>query len=323
MRRGRVVLGLAVAATVSAAVALAAPGHADAGGSGLRASGSLGIEARASLAPRISLFGDTVEALVDVTLDRSRIDPESVRVDAAFLPWKVTAKPVQARHDAGSTTHLRTTFVLRCVTEDCVPSGRTAPIQFEPAQVSYADGGGGGPGSLQARWPVLLVYSRSSTASFDGRQAGENPWRADLVSFSPPSYRIAPGLLIALLLAGCTVLAGAGGTLAFIAWPRRVPPPPAEPEPEPEPLLSPLEQALALLEESVRVDGTAAQRRALELVAEELELAEWGDPSLARSARALAWSEAAPPVTDTTALAARVRSALDENGRRNGNGHVD
>ena len=46
----------------------------------------------------------------------------------------------------------------------------------------------------------------------------------------------------------------------------------------PERVLSPLEQALALLEEAVRVNGAADQRRALELVAEELELAEWGIP---------------------------------------------
>ena len=90
----------------------------------------------------------------------------------------------------------------------------------------------------------------------------------------------------------------------------------AEPEPElepelpPAPPLSPLEQALILLEQSIRVDGAADQRRALELVAEELELADWGDRDLARTARALAWSEGVPPANETTQLAARVRTAL-------------
>jgi hypothetical protein len=83
-----------------------------------------------------------------------------------------------------------------------------------------------------------------------------------------------------------------------------------EPEPVPERVLSPLEQALALLDEAVRVNGAADQRRALELVAEELELAEWGDRDLARTARALAWSEDVPQVEETSALAARVRSVL-------------
>ena len=102
-----------------------------------------------------------------------------------------------------------------------------------------------------------------------------------------------------------------------------------EPEPEPElppaPPLSPLEQALILLEQSIRVDGAADQRRALELVAEELELADWGDRDLARTARALAWSEGVPPANETTRLAARVRTALpreEESAELNGNGNV-
>jgi len=129
-----------------------------------------------------------------------------------------------------------------------------------------------------------------------------------------------------LLLLGAALLACAGVVLAVSAWPRRqpAPAPEPEPEPEPEPALSPLEQALALLERSIRVDGAAAQRRALELVAEELELSEWGDPQLAGTARALAWSEDVPPVAETSRLAARVRSALphEVENPENGNGHV-
>ena len=89
-------------------------------------------------------------------------------------------------------------------------------------------------------------------------------------------------------------------------------------------MLSPLEQALVLLENAVRVDGAADQRRALELVAEELERAAWGDTELAQAARALAWSEGVPPVRQTTELAARVRSVLDETyeTHRNGDGNA-
>jgi hypothetical protein len=77
-------------------------------------------------------------------------------------------------------------------------------------------------------------------------------------------------------------------------------------------VLSPLEQALELLEDSIRVNGAAEQRRALEQVAEQLELSEWGDSKLAREARVLAWSEDVPPVEQTTSLAARVRDVLPE-----------
>jgi hypothetical protein len=156
--------------------------------------------------------------------------------------------------------------------------------------------------------------------------SGPAPWRADFLELPAASYRFAPGVLVALLLAGSALAAVAAAWLAFVAWPKRAPVPLPEPEPElpPGPVLSPLEQALALLEESVRVDGAEGQRRALELVAEELELARWGDPDLARTARVLAWSEAVPPPEETRALAARVRSTLPEveENVQNGDGHV-
>jgi hypothetical protein len=160
---------------------------------------------------------------------------------------------------------------------------------------------------------MLLVYSRFAAVNYDAPGQQSSTWRADLTSLPAATYRLAPGVLVALLLGGAVLAALAAVGLAYVAWPRRAPPPP-EPEPElpPEPVLSPLEQALALLEESVRSDGAAEQRRALELVAEELELAEWGDRDLARTARALAWSEGVPPVDQTNRLAARVRSALPE-----------
>ena len=41
-------------------------------------------------------------------------------------------------------------------------------------------------------------------------------------------------------------------------------------------------------------------------------MADWGDPELARSAKALAWSEGSPPVELTSSLAARVRSVLPQ-----------
>ncbi len=138
------------------------------------------------------------------------------------------------------------------------------------------------------------------------------PWRADLLSLPAASYRLPPAVLVVLLVLGAAFAGLVAIALAYAVWPRAAPVALAEPEPElaPEPVLSPLEQALVLLEQSIRVDGASDQRRALELVAEELEQAEWGDPDLARTARVLAWSEGAPPIDETTGLAARVRSSL-------------
>jgi hypothetical protein len=286
-----------------------------------------GIEAQASFSPRVALFGDTVHARVDLTLDTSRVDPDSIRVAADFTPWRAVGTPERVRREVGSTAYVQTTYVLRCLTGSCVVSGQSARLEFPPARVAFTAPGGQSAGESPVRvaWPTLLVYPRFTSASVQG-EGTSSPWRADLLTLPAATHRVAPVALIALLLSGAALALLAAVGLAYVAWPRRAaPPPPApEPQPPPEPVLTPLEQALVLLEESVRLDGASDQRRALELVAEELELAAWGDPDLARTARVLAWSEGVPRVTDTSNLAARVRSAIEESNqsRVNGDGHV-
>jgi hypothetical protein len=84
-------------------------------------------------------------------------------------------------------------------------------------------------------------------------------------------------------------------------------------------VLTPLEQALELLEDAGRADGVEDRRRALELVAEVLDVEH---PDLARAARTLAWSEDDPVVEQTSGLATRVRTTIDLNENENGNGRV-
>ena len=274
------------------------------------------IDAQASFTPRVLLFGDTVRAHVDVMLDAERVDPGSVSVAANFSPFEVVGQPDRRVVSAGEQAYVRTTFVLRCVTAACAQSGQSARYEFAPGRVGFATSAlrPAVRDSIRVSWPRLRVYSRFTASDLDGSGRTSTPWEADLVTLPAPSYRFAPALLVALLVAGAALAALGAVALAYKAWQRRAPAPLVEPEPEiaPEKILSPLEQALFLLEEAVRVDGAADQRRALELVAEELELAEWGDPDLARSARALAWSENVPPIEETNGLAARVRSALPE-----------
>ena len=247
------------------------------------------LDAQATLIPRIIFFGEIMRARFDVRLDRDRVDPDSVRIATQLAPWEILDTR-RERRDDGRTSYLRWTYTMRCLTGPCVPAGATAPLEFSPARVSFAapTTGSGGRHSVEVKLPLLVVYSRFSAAGF---------------------YRISPNVAVALLLLGSALLVAAAGALAYVAWPRREPAPPPEPEPEPEPSLTPLEQALALLEETVRTDGAGDQRRALELVAEQLE--EWGDPDLSSAARVLAWSEGVPAIQQTTALAARVRAELE------------
>lgn len=267
------------------------------------------IEVQATLSPRVILFGDTVRAHVDVRLDRARIDPDSVRVAADVTPFEIVDRPRTVSRRLGDSVVLRTTLVLHCAGANCLPTGQSERYDLPPARVSFdhVGGQGGSASPVSVALPSIRVYSRFAALSSDAERASA-PWEADLVSLPAVSYRADHRLFVVLLLA-CAALAALGGlVLAYRAWPRRGPAPP--PEPEPVPVLSPLEQALILLERSLVVDGAPGQRRALELVAEELDHAEWGDRDLAGAARTLAWSEDVPPVAETTQLAARVRSAL-------------
>ena len=323
--RSRALAGL-VLVLAAAVTALAPEATAQAPSSGGQPGEPPPVVGRAVLAPRIVLFGDTVRARIDVEVDGDRVDPDSVRVTAAFASWEIVGEPERVRRVAGPTTSLRTTYVLRCLKGPCVPSGQTAPLEFDPARVSYTRPGEDGRESrksIRLDWPILTVYSRFASAAFEGREGQATPWRADVLTLPAASHRIAPGLVLALLLGLGAVLVAGGFALVYAAWPRRAPPPAPEPEAPPR-RLTPLQQALALLEDAARTDGTEDRRRSLELVAEAL--AEWGDEDLARSARVLAWSEGAPAVEETAGLAARVRSTLETElaaASLEGDGNVD
>jgi hypothetical protein len=286
------------------------------------------IGARTVLSPRILLFGDTLRAGVEVVVDNTRIDPATVRVAMSFTPWEVLGEPERIRRDAGTTTHLSTRWTLRCLLSPCIPSGQANPLEFDPARVSYVEVGrtDGGRSSAPVQWPLLTVYSRFASAGFEGGTTGASsiPWRADMVTLPDASYRASPNLL-AIVAMGLAGLFAAGGiALVVLAWPRREHAPPPEPEPEPLPVVTPLEQALELLEDASRDDGAEDRRRSLELVAEVLEDHE-GAGDIVRRAKVLAWREDAPEVEDTSGLAQRVRTKLEEEAalQRNGIGDGD
>jgi hypothetical protein len=290
------------------------------GGKGEKAPGPPGetpIAAIGSLTPRIALFGDTINARVDTTIDNTQLDPSLVRVQARFGTWSQVGDPVVEREDSGRTSYLRTTYLLRCLIALCVPTNGTGRYEFKPAKVRYEAPQGSATERLviDSQWPVLVVHSRLDASDLSERDPLAAPWRANLVSLPAVTYRIRPGLLAgALLLVGLGLLAAAA-VLVYRLLPHRVEAlPPTPPPPPPEPVLSPLEQALALLEARGAVDGTEERRRALELVADEL--AGWDERSLERTARTLAWSEDEPAAEATRALAATVRVQM--RGRSNG-----
>ena len=319
MSRNRAQLLVAVAAVAGVstlAVALLAWDRGREGESSPTA-GEPGIQARTDLSPRRVLFGDTVTALVDVTLDRNRVDPDSIRVLADFAPWKVLATPERVRRDGETTTSIRTTYVLRCVTNACI-SDDAAAVQndtevqsFGQAQVTYMaseERASTSRVSLQVPWPRLTVGARFSARDALSAGASTSGWRADLLSLPTYTYRVTPRLVFGLLCVAGVLLAIAGGAFVHRARRRRAPPAPEAVDGPRESVMTPLDRALALLEDSARLDGAADQRRALELVA--AALVGRGDTKLGHESRALAWSELVPGVRETNGMATQARAAL-------------
>ena len=269
-----------------------------------------GLEASATFSPRIVLFGDTLTARVDVMVDRRALDPARVRVGWDPTPWRFVRPPARTVESVGETAHVRLSYVLRCLAGECAPARDTEQVTFPAARVLSPGAAGAGPLEDEVEWPSLLVHSRVGEVDAGQRDVLASPWRADLVSLPAVSYRLAPGLAIGVLVALAALLFGAAALVTYRAWPRKEPEP--EPEPPPPPVASPLEQALALLESSVAVNGSESRRRALELVADEVERV--GDGDLATAARALAWSPHDPDVPVTRELASRLRERLEVNG---------
>ncbi|MER3408524.1 MAG: hypothetical protein C4299_01020 [Thermoleophilia bacterium] len=267
------------------------------------------VHAEAALSPRIVLFGDTVAARVEVTLDSRRADPDSVVLRPDFLPWEPVSPPVVERRRAGALVVIRATYRLRCLTGPCVPPRDTALLELSPLRVSYGE-----RGSIARRrvllvtWPVLVVHTRIVGLDFRRPDALARPWTADLDSLPAVSYRLDPGTGKALVLALSSFLAAGGLALVGVSVSRRGSPASEASDPA-QPAASPLERALAVLEGADGEDGLGERRRALELVAGELSRR--GEESLARAARGLAWSKEGPRAQQARELAGRLRAALE------------
>ena len=198
--------------------------------------------------------------------------------------------------------------MLRCLKQTCVPERDTLPFEFDPARVTSSTARGGRPADDEAR---VAAADRPLTHRA-GDLATAAPGGSTDTTLPEPSYRAAPGLLLALLVGGSLLLLGiAGGGARLRRLAAGVSRAGAGARAGAVRSLTPLERALELLEDAARANGAADQRRSLELVAEVL--AERGEEDgLARAARELAWSPTPPPPAATKGLAARVRAALDE-----------
>jgi hypothetical protein len=269
----------------------------------------------AALTPTAHLFGEFVQARLDVIVDRKRLDPDRIRPTLDFLPYRIQGGVRRSRDDFSHFTRLRWEATLRCVTIACVPSrlgsvlgeqegrGERRTYRFEPVRVTYEVPQTGKVITLNAlRWPPLDAISRLSPdeeqipAYASLGPGGE--FRSTLAPVAEPSYRAPAWLIGGGLLAAALALLAFPATLVARELRRR------RPQAETGPGPSALERALLRVERA-RDEGSAEeQREALEALAHELD----GDGRAAR-VRALAWRPRPPAADETTTLLADLRGA--------------
>ena len=242
------------------------------------------VAVRAWLSAPAVLFGDPLRADVHVLVDRTRVDPKSVRLVGGMEPFRLRSRTV-TRTDSGTTTSLRYRLELLCLERACLPKqGQPKPVRFERGFVLY------GPNGREALdWGGVEVASRLSAADRVRpalRLADEPP--------PAPTFSASPNGAAALLLGGAGLLVLAALVLLGLEVRRVVR---RRRDRDPFAGLSPLARALALLE---RARTPAERRTALDRLAREV-----ADGELAAEARRLAWSEEAPDAPHAAAVAAR------------------
>ncbi len=254
------------------------------------------ITVKRSLSTSATLFGDPVEAEVDVYSDDARIAARSVRVSTSFAPYRVTATRVDRRHQ-GDVTLLRTRISLECLTQACLPPrGKTRVLRFPPLAVTYTSAGK--EERVLVPWETLQVSSRLP-AETDGRVGivDSPPPLESRFERSPDTVRLLFLLMAALLgLAGAALVVTALWPPSYLAQHRRR-------------RLSPLERSLQQVEAAAAGDDEAARRRTLDDLA--THLGEIPSPSLEVRTRALAWGQSPPDPEALGRLTEQVRATLN------------
>ena len=254
------------------------------------------LTVKRALSTSAALFGDPIDAEIDVyTSDRSIAAP-SVRVSTNFAPYRVAATTVdRVGHDGVS--FLRTRISLECLARACLPPrGGTRVVRFQPFAVTYRTQGR--DVRLVVPWEPLQLSSRLPRGATTS---------AGIIETAPPldpRFERSPETLRLLFLIAAAVLGLAGAGLVITAlWPRSFL---AERRWR---RLSPLERSLLQMEAAARGDDEAARRRTLDDLA--THLGSVPSPSLERRTRALAWGESPPEPETLTVLAEQVRTTLN------------
>jgi hypothetical protein len=260
------------------------------------------IAVNATIGPAQHMFGDPVRARIELILDAKRIDPATVKLRVNFAPYRPLRPPRRVQSAAGAVTRLRFDYMLGCLTYRCLPTGERN-FDLRNATVEYRSRGSAGPQTEEIDWSPLRAAGR-----IPATRLWEAQLRADYRDLGPPTYRVQPrqvqlvGLVLAVLFGAAALililrllpLARIAERLGLKTVDQR----------------TPLERALARVQETAAGERPDEGRRALERLAQELRRAR--SPELAGAASRLAWSREFPADGRLTALSGEVERLISE-----------
>jgi hypothetical protein len=242
-----------------------------------------------SIAPSPLFFGDLVTARAQVLVNRRELDPDTVRLDAAFAPFSIVGRPQETRTHSGQTTSIDVRYTLQCLVEACLPQpgGIALPklqVHTRPSSDNLV--------TYNHSWPPVDVVSRVAPAAL---ATDPPPWRQQ-IALPAVAYRVKPGALAAALTIAAVLLVLGAFALVVREVTRR-----RRLLHERARFRSALARALELARASA-ARGPDDRRRALALLARVLAFDPNGGRRLAPAAARLAWGRSEPSATGLETL---------------------
>ena len=245
------------------------------------------LSATATLSSRSMLFGDTVEARLDVILPRGT---RQLHLQAVFSPFRIVSRHVDRADLGDGLERISLRYGLTCLSVQCVGARPVTHVQFRPTTVWI-------PGRrVRVAWPALVQVSRVQDISkpvTDGLDSGPaavpglQPRRATLEALGA-----AVASLVVLLVAWLYVRRRVQRRLALAAHRQSL-----------------LQALLARVEAGLPEDVVYRQRHALDALAVELRHRHI-DGSLAFRAQRLAWAPEQPNPDEIRSLLSQIRKLV-------------
>jgi hypothetical protein len=233
--------------------------------------------------PQTHLFGERVQAQLEVVYDADRVRGSSIAISPAFGAYRV-AERNESRASFGHVDRVRYEWVLECLTAACLPR-KDGAVQFPSTLLLYEERN---PPALQTEkveWPQLRVASRVGPDDLKALSL-----QADARDLPAVSYRVEPRTvaLVGYSLAGLLALAG----LLLLIWAFDLRAQISRALAGRRERLSALQRALALVRGHTQRGEHDRSRPALERLASELRRTR--EPDLAVDASRLAWRRSDP-----------------------------